>query len=238
MEANTLPLKPVVEEDELSRSNGWLDKYSVKIGSSPHLNNFADVPTTTRSSMVTLISPEPLPTSAASTATLFDLEPPLAESTPPSRHSHESQLHALTNDNPAPYTLRSSIVYIKSDENSVPNFRHSIRSRTVRPSFVKSQVEDISEDAINFSKPSHFRPTSILQAKDVNQSQVRTGGIRPLKLTKKQKDNPDLMSTPRRLARSATSKARGILRKIEVLPDVVVRPPSIGDDLEETFSFR
>ena len=103
---------------------------------------------------------------------------------------------------------------------------------------MKQQIEVPEEGPIDFSKPSHFRPDSVLQAKDVNQPQIRTGGIRPLKLAKKRKDDSDIMSTPRRLARSATSKARGILRKMEVLPDVVVRPPSTGEELEETFSFR
>ena len=40
------------------------------------------------------------------------------------------------------------------------------------------------------------------------------------------------------LVRSETSKKRGILRKTEILPDVVVRPPSLSEHTEFAYSFR
>jgi hypothetical protein len=79
---------------------------------------------------------------------------------------------------------------------------------------------------------------------------------RPLTLGKKQKSKlaapgqdenagPNSTSTgrnkklkPLMLARSDTSKVRGIIRKQEVLPDVVVRPPSTTDHTGFAYSFR
>ncbi|KAF8341527.1 uncharacterized protein EI90DRAFT_3150614 [Cantharellus anzutake] len=51
-------------------------------------------------------------------------------------------------------------------------------------------------------------------------------------------DTPVSGLRPLRLARSATSKARGILRKQEVLPDVFVRPPSTSTHQGFSYSFR
>ncbi|KAH9482502.1 hypothetical protein JR316_0004602 [Psilocybe cubensis] len=80
-------------------------------------------------------------------------------------------------------------------------------------------------------------------------------GIRPLNLGKRQRLRPvnrdensnpvSTSATPRNknfkeltLARSETSKIRGILRKTEILPDVVVRPPSLSERNSFTYNFR
>ena len=81
-----------------------------------------------------------------------------------------------------------------------------------------------------------LRPLSLLQDRDVNQSR---GETKPLSLSKRGKgadsENADpsgslgkLKSSlkPLKLNRSETTKERAMLRAKEVLPDVVVRPPS------------
>ncbi|KAJ7482400.1 hypothetical protein B0H11DRAFT_2022803 [Mycena galericulata] len=82
-----------------------------------------------------------------------------------------------------------------------------------------------------------LRPLTLLQDRDTNMG----GGTPPLSLRKKQNklrvvndENaaPAASPTSRRsvkplqLARSETSKARGVMRRDEILPDVIVRPPS------------
>ncbi|KAF9498836.1 hypothetical protein BDN71DRAFT_1411815 [Pleurotus eryngii] len=109
------------------------------------------------------------------------------------------------------------------------------------------------------SSPRGLRPLSLLQDRDTN-AQVNStvadgyatqGSTRPLTLGgKKQKSRMALTVVdengenvppttrdagkklkPLKLARSETAKMRGVLRKHEVLPDVVVRPPSNADQL-------
>ena len=63
-----------------------------------------------------------------------------------------------------------------------------------------------------------------------NQDENRIEGDKP--------DTPKSGLRPLKMARSATSKARGILRKQEVLPDVVVRPPSTSTHHGFSYSFR
>ena len=233
----------------------------------------------------------------------FDASGPLAHSTP-----HES--HKPVSRSPAPPVprskatkadRRSSIVYIKSDENTVPpsnvtndnTTRKSlsptkrlaeISSRAVKPLMSRnkrktSKNENVSsttnttaiaalpgngKDVLTPSHGGGLRPLSLLQDRDVNRSaqhvlsvEARDSITRPLDLKKKQKnstgsralangvvagkdENEDIHAIrlvagaapndrglkPLKLARSETSKQRATLRKNEVLPTVVVRPPS------------
>jgi len=287
-------LHAVREEDEVLRPT------SSKVGlgramSTRSLGLRAEVPhsvDTARSSMATL---NMVPPSAASTATLFEFEAglesgPQAQSTP---HNGVSQKSAsrqpplplplpnhITTSQP-PQSGRSSIVYIRSDDNASPTIPTvepatassmssfaQWSSRAVRPLIPKaSRLQRKMSNAISSpsdSKPGSpgggLRPLSLLQDRDTNinmnanSASSVTGGTRPLTLGKRQKPrmavsvrdenaDPDARSKnrnlkPLHLARSETSKMRGILRKEEVLPDVVVRPPSATEHTGFAYSFR
>lgn len=100
-----------------------------------------------------------------------------------------------------------------------------------------------------------LRPLTLLQDRaNINANSNHISDVRPLSLVKKQKsrtvhqdENANVTTTtPKKnknikmltLARSDTSKSRGILRKTEILPDVVVRPPSMTEHTEFAYSFR
>ena len=100
-----------------------------------------------------------------------------------------------------------------------------------------------------------LRPLTLLQDRaNINANTNQISEVRPLALAKKQKsrtihqdENANVTTTtPKKnkniklltLARSDTSKSRGILRKTEILPDVVVRPPSLTEHTEFAYSFR
>lgn len=256
-------LKVVREEDELSRPTSPARPYSTT-GFPENL----DVPegmNTARNSLATLISAldqelKLPPPSAASEVTLFDFDPShdgVAESTP-----HESKTRpASTKESippvpalpPKKASKRSSIVYIKSDENAAPAPTPSQSqattsggfadwsSRAVRPLMPKSKasklrVKTSKADQENVAPTGKgLRPLSLLQDRDQNRSAVPE--TRPLTLGKISKKNADGENVrressfkrslrPLRLGRSETTKQRAILREQEVLPDVVVRPPS------------
>ena len=240
----------------------------------------------------------------------FDTSGPLAHSTP-----HES--HRPVSRSPAPPVpkskatkadRRSSIVYIKTDENTVapsngtndnttrkplsPTKRLAeISSRAVKPLMSRNKrktnknenvlsttnttaiaaLPSNNKDVLTASHGGGLRPLSLLQDRDVNRSAQPEFGVvaqdnntRPLDLKKKQKnvtgsralakgvvagndENESIHAIrlvtgaasnkglkPLKLARSETSKQRATLRKHEVLPTVVVRPPSQAHGALET----
>ncbi|KAF9450669.1 hypothetical protein P691DRAFT_700859 [Macrolepiota fuliginosa MF-IS2] len=105
-----------------------------------------------------------------------------------------------------------------------------------------------------------LRSLALLQDRDPNTvtaSPTTLSETRPLSLGKKQKSrraarevqdentNPDSLRShgskslkPLKLARSETSKMRGVLRQNEVLPDVVVRPPSESNHTSFAYNFH
>ncbi|KAJ3834973.1 hypothetical protein F5878DRAFT_727846 [Lentinula raphanica] len=269
---------------------------------------------TARSSIASMINN--IPPSAASTVTLFEdfvngLEAgPHAESTPHNNAAHKrvsedvvpplpssnhyrtstasnrnsiNQKRSSSNSN-----RRSSIVYIKSDENATvtpPNDSSTSStsamsslaqwsSRAVRPLMPKSsklqrKASKAAPSAENASKADSprggLRPLSLLQERDVNTvagpGVPASKGIRPLALAKKEgaalskkakarpsdeNASPDMPRSrlnkhnlkPLNLARSDTNKMRAILRQDELLPDVVVRPPSTTEHQVYAYTFR
>lgn len=255
------PLKPVSEEEELQRPSSAMTlvpTLSRKL--SVRTNKPIDVPSgidTARSSMATLIAALELPgaDSQESSHNMSSVSP-AAQSTPRMLRLAGAQndartVHAVTHDLPATFTRRSSIVYIKSDENAPRPVqeRHSGKTLTVQP-LVKTANKRLDVDKAGLSDPNGspgLRKLSLLQQRDTNLQtfqEQRSGGIRPLALAKKQRQNENalgtrtLMTTPKKLARSATSKARGLLRKDEVLPNVVVRPPSASENDGIMYNFR
>lgn len=221
-----------------------------------------DVPAnvnTARNSLATLITALdqelriPPPSSAASDVTLFDFDTttgPLAESTPheskarsrPSSYQQAPPVPQLPAGTTSKSSRRSSIMYIKSDENSPPAPKHTTAaktvsqwsSRAVKPLMPKTRSHKIAKDSIDVaqSSPRGLRPLSLLQDRDVNSPST---GTRALSIGKKQKHANDENADPSpkakglkplRLVRKDTTKERAALRKTETLPNVVVRPPS------------
>lgn len=62
--------------------------------------------------------------------------------------------------------------------------------------------------------------------------------VDPAGLVSSKKNNQNIHLKPSQLTRSETSKMRGMLRQGEVLPDVVVRPPSQSEHVGFAYSFR
>ncbi|KAJ7129288.1 hypothetical protein C8R44DRAFT_776391 [Mycena epipterygia] len=142
---------------------------------------------------------------------------------------------------------RSSIVYISSpttpaDENSptTPSAMASLAqwsSRVIaKPAKLQRKISNAVYGASAKPGSPGLRPLTLLQDRDTNAG----GGTPPLSLRKKHNklhvvndENTSPVETrggrslkPLQLARSETNKARGVLRRDEVLPNVVVRPPS------------
>lgn len=232
----------------------------------------ADVPVgmdSVRDSLISLLSNPAVPPSAASTATLFDdFEAglgPQAESTPKDdalkQNPITSKKPAPRNPLPTPHTRRSSIVYIKSENDSPTNsddvasprsFTRAVRKLVPKNSILQRKQSQSPSDAKPASPPGSrgLRPLSLLQDRDTNR-QVTIPATRPLVLGKKKQqqlatirddENVEPVTKNRnlkqlQLARSETSKQRGILRQSERLPDVVVRPPSTGETLGFVYGY-
>lgn len=274
-------LKAVQEEEECIVNPGT---GLGRVMSTRSLGLRADVPhnvNTARSSVTS--NTAAVPTSAASTVTLFEdfeagmISGPQAESTPHNTVSHKTT-RRQHNAPPLPINRRSSIVYIKSENHSTttnPPMTESSSSssamssfaqwssRAVRPLMTKNslklQRKISTADSSSLGSPREgLRPLSLLQDRDLNTAQgispLPIGGTRPLTLGKKQKSrmavpqdenaDPDSISSGHRknlkslkLARSETAKMRGILRKGEMLPDVVIRPPSTTEHTAFAYSF-
>ena len=144
---------------------------------------------------------------------------------------------------------RSSIVYIKSDDSNIPSStqpRSFISPKPLQPkknnfsSSVKKLIPKKSFDASNSNStsesPSPLRKLTLLGNRDLNSpgGSISGSGTPPLSISKKKsrtalsRENSGGLR-PLQLARSATAKARALLRQEEVLPQVVVRPPSTSD---------
>ncbi|KIK67707.1 hypothetical protein GYMLUDRAFT_68728 [Collybiopsis luxurians FD-317 M1] len=278
------------------------------------------VDNTARSSLASMNNNNMVPPSAASTVTLFEdfvngMESgPRAESTPHNSVAHKrvsedvvpplpssshyrisvaSSQSRYSTDAPRNPNRRSSIVYIKSDENATitpPNAPSTSStstksslvqwsSRAVRPLIPKSsriqrKASKVAPSVQSTSKPESprggLRPLSLLQERDTNAitgpsvPTASLNGTRPLLLGKKagvsstssrksknspssdENTSPDAPRSrlnkhnlkPLDLTRSDTSKMRAILRQDELLPDVVVRPPSTTEHQVYAYTFR
>ncbi|KZT71488.1 hypothetical protein DAEQUDRAFT_687383 [Daedalea quercina L-15889] len=260
--ATSAALNMVDEREELLRPNmekaETLPVSTGTFGQPPPTPD--DVPAnvnTARNSLATLITAldqelrlPPL-SSAASDVTLFDFDTtngPVAESTPheskarsrPSSYQPPPPVPQLPNGTKA--SRRSSIIYIKSDENSPPVSKPATASKTVsqwssravKPLMPKTRMHKVAKDSLDVTQgsPRGLRPLSLLQDKNVNSPVAET---RALSIGRKHKHVNDENADPNpkakglkplRLGRKDTTKERAALRKTETLPDVVVRPPS------------
>ncbi|KAF9037860.1 hypothetical protein BDZ89DRAFT_1219832 [Hymenopellis radicata] len=227
---------------------------------------------TARNSMVTIDRPLP---SAASTVTLFEFDKdidgisfmkaiedgdgPLAESTPHNNRAGRyetagrDEVPPLPTRTPAPRTnkqkRRSSIVYIKSDENAAPPAQQRAEPsnavtrmhsfvRAVRPLMPKKKSP---KSATPSPAQQGLRPLSLLQNRDLNASPPPDGArkkVQPLNLSVGRSKGRTLTPDVNNLARSDTSRARSIMMEQENLPDVFVRPPSHTEHQPFAYSFR
>lgn len=228
---------------------------------------------TARSSILTVERPLP---SAASTVTLFEFgkdidgidfenfekgleDGPVAESTPhnPRAGRHDNRENDTvpplpTRAVPAPPRTkekrRSSIVYIKSDENRPPPVSQAEAStgvtrmqsfvRAVRPLMPKKKHSP--KTPASASPQQGLRPLSLLQSRDLNASPppgavVGRQGMKPLSMGKAKGRT---LTPSDGLNRSETSKLRATLRENEALPDVHVRPPSHTPHQPFAYTFR
>jgi hypothetical protein len=199
------------------------------------------------------------PSSAASTATLFELDDsfgPEAHSTPQHKATHKNDstplsAHHTRNIKDIKNERRSSIIYIKSDDSSAAFFKigdedddeNNNNNYPKKTTHSRSKLQHKSSSSPR--RGPGLRPLSLLQ------QQQEQGTTRPLLLSKKSlrsnasSDAENVAPTtnlqmrmktknlkPLQLARSETTKQRGLLRKNEVLPEVVVRPPSQGEGIQ------
>ncbi|KAG6854359.1 hypothetical protein C0991_007864 [Blastosporella zonata] len=136
-------------------------------------------------------------------------------------------------------------------------------TRAVRPLIPKagklqrkiSNAEPSLSSSKSGSPGGILRPLTLLQDRSSNIPASPASSTRPLTLGKRQKAKeatpeqdensyPDSSSSrsrslkPLKLARSDTNKVRGVLRKEEVLPNVVVRPPSASEHTGFAYSFE
>lgn len=201
---NTIPNMRVVDEDEERAPASGLGRgLSIRsLGLRP------EVPHNARCS----ISSIQVPLSAASTATLFELDPPQGESTP-----HSAVARRRVSQEPAPpmpnipqhvreenrARRRSSIVYIRSDDTPMPTEALAPAATTTRPrkpSLVQRAVRPLipkksgklrnktsPENDASASSPRGLRPLSLLQAHDTNAPASAQDAIKPLSVGKKHK---------------------------------------------------
>ncbi|KAF8528778.1 hypothetical protein BU17DRAFT_37112 [Hysterangium stoloniferum] len=196
---------------------------------------YSDGFNTARSSMATMV--EQLPTSATALLNLAVQE---------EQNRAHTQSHTGTIKQTRPYHLprqtpvqRSSIVYIKSDENALPSQPSSVSRPELRPPR-SSAKQPIPKSITADGTPSPLRKLTLLGNRDLNRngSEASTSPLSIIKKSRRSVDKEKSGLRPLKLARSATAKARGLLRQGEVLPDVVVRPPSTSDHTGLLYSFR
>ncbi|RXW25474.1 hypothetical protein EST38_g448 [Candolleomyces aberdarensis] len=270
-------LRAVQEEDEIAGAK-------LKRGHSKRsLGLRADVPHNVNSARSSM-SINVVPPSAASTVTLFEEFEAELQSNPQTHSTPHNTVTGKPSRQPAPpmpknksTNKRSSIVYIKSDENTPITTQQSSESnsqssrssisqwssRAVRPLIPKGSKLQRKNTNDSTSSKEGLRQLTLLRDQDTNSlhsksSHESLGNTRPLTLGKKQKTRRMNVGAPTQdenfipedevapsgkgikplvLARSETSKQRAILRKNEVLPEVVVRPPSMTEHASYAYRF-
>ena len=196
---------------------------------------------TARSSMATMV--EQIPTSATALLSTFHNQ----QNHNPLPSHIETNTQARSYHLPIPPVRKSSVVYIKSDENAptvAPTIQNDFRASKPEqwPASAKRHIPRAPKTISPDGSPSPLRKLTLLGNRDLN----RNGSgddTPPLAIPKKtrkpaDKENPSNVLRPLKLARSATAKARGLLRQGEVLPDVIVRPPSSSDHTGFGYTFR
>ena len=154
---------------------------------------------------------------------------------------------------PEPVTVSTDRVEDPTDSTQWP-------TRAVKPLIPKSsklQRKLSSSEAPSSSPGGGLRPLSLLRDRDTNKDSgddavaSKSAGTRPLLLGKKKpkvkvtRSDENVDSTgsgnkylkPLQIHRSDSSRIRGLLRKDEVVPSVVIRPPSSSDHLGPIYEY-
>jgi hypothetical protein len=174
------------------------------------------------------VYPEGVESARSSMQTLLEMvDTQLAKTAPSSVRSRNSKasydLYANKENANIQTRKQSSIKYIPADQSSITSNESNYLSYELRP-----HPHDVPESVTK------LRPLSLLSGQGRNtHSSTSTDSVvnsptAPLFSGKRQPQPSKLR--PLQLARSATSKARGVLRRTEVLPQVVVRPPSTAEN--------
>ncbi|KAH8830259.1 hypothetical protein DL96DRAFT_1592192 [Flagelloscypha sp. PMI_526] len=218
----------------------------------------AEVPHGVNTARSSIASIGPMPGSSASDKTFVEEEilaeldsGPQAESTP---HNHVTSKKRGGSRGTEGTTGRSSIVYVKSsDPPSGTPITPGSRSRVVPKAHrrLPPLPSSISPDSGSISG---LRPLSLLKSRDTNTDSPNDtpssneeslslkgkgkGRMFGSRSSKGENARPNKNLKNLSLIRSETAKLRGLLRKDEVLPNVVVRPPSQVQENPFTYSFR
>lgn len=245
------PLNPVEEEDHIEFGYAVTSdqrRTSVRtFGPTPPTSAsvYSDGFNTARSSMATVVDVPQASTTAPPQPGSYDrLNRPETRS-----HYAETTNKARSYHLPNPPVRKSSIVYIKSDAaapalqphtHTVPKPQPWPTRASAKPHIpgTPKTLAPASADA----SPSPLRKLTLLGNRDLNRNALGAD-TRPLAISKKtrkqvDKENSGSGLRPLKLSRSATAKARGLLRQDEVLPDVVVRPPSTSTHTGFGYTFR
>ncbi|KAL4076429.1 hypothetical protein V8B97DRAFT_1921875 [Scleroderma yunnanense] len=176
---------------------------------------------------------------------------------PPSRRSSIVYIKAPDGN------TRPELVTVSTDCNDNLTDSTQRTARAVKPLIPKSnklqRKLSSSSDTKKNSPGGGLRPLSLLQDRDTNKDSADNVvaskaalGTRPLLLGKKKPkvkvtgsdENVDSTSSaskylkPLQLHRSDSSRIRGLLRKDEVVPSVVIRPPSSSNHLGPIYEYR
>ena len=167
-------------------------------------------------------------------------------------HRHSTLRYIRSQDNQDNHIMESKATVEPMTSTAASLTQWSSRGvRLLMPKANKLQPNSSSST----SPKDGLRPLTLLQDRaNINANSSQISEVRPLSLAKRQKsravhqdENVNVTTTSKNknkniksltLARSETSKKRGILRQTEVLPDVVVRPPSMSEHTEFAYSFR
>ena len=173
--------------------------------------------------------------------------PPVPKLRDGPKQSRRSSIRYIVSDENAPVPAPAPAPQPVVEQENAPSRSNSGKSiaswsaRAIRPLVPKSPKSKSKgkKASMKIASPpgGGLRPLSLLQDRDVNQETTK-----PLSLGKKGKAAADENAEPSsglglkmsmkaglkplRLTRSETTKERAALRRGEVLPDVVVRPPS------------
>ena len=181
---------------------------------------------------------------------MVESPPPPVPTRPLSKASRRSSIVYIRSEDPTPAVITET-----PSDSSTTSTRSSFAqwsARAVKPLIPKGQRKNtVLPSSGKSDTPSRgLRPLSLLQERDANvasdiQASPQQPHTRPLALKKQKSRMPvlDENANPSgsqasvapnkgrglktlQLARSETSKARGVLRKNEALPQLVIRPPS------------
>ena len=223
-----------------------------------------DLANSARTSLATLIPPSAASTVTLFEAEAESAFEPVAQSTPcdtlksqPYSRKYQDATKTQTTSSRC-----SSIVYLKSDDK--PAEPVIAVDRTTPPTMLLPPAEKpivpkantlrrkSTASANRLIAQTGLRPLSLLKDRDMNKEgdAFKLAGTQPLvlgkkklkvKVTRDENADPNFGNKhlkPLQLGRSESSKMRGMLRRDEALPTVIVRPPSTNAKTGSPYEYR